>query len=95
MPSACLLVILLLSLIISLISGETEVKFAGQTEFVVNETTTTVIRLVIERIGDPVNVTAIVSVRNVSNLIALIANIYMVCFLKWNFYLGASGFTFS
>ncbi|ETE65236.1 G-protein coupled receptor 98, partial [Ophiophagus hannah] len=61
MPSVCLLVILLLSLIISLISGETEVKFTGQTEFVVNETTTTVIRLVIERIGDPVNVTAIVS----------------------------------
>ncbi|XP_039203978.1 adhesion G-protein coupled receptor V1 isoform X8 [Crotalus tigris] len=62
MPSVCLLVILLLSLIISLISGETEVKFAGQTEFVVNETTTTVIRLIIERIGDPVNVTAIVSI---------------------------------
>ncbi|XP_063151499.1 adhesion G-protein coupled receptor V1 [Candoia aspera] len=62
MPSVYLLVILLLSLIISLISGETEVKFTGQTAFVVNETTTTVIRLIIERIGDPVNVTAIVSI---------------------------------
>ncbi|XP_007438209.1 G-protein coupled receptor 98, partial [Python bivittatus] len=61
MPSVYLLVILLLSLIISLISGEAEVKFTGQTEFVVNETTTTVIRLVIERIGDPINVTAIIS----------------------------------
>lgn len=44
--------------------GETEIRFTGQTEFVVNETSTTVIRLIIERIGEPANVTAIVSVRN-------------------------------
>ncbi|XP_061478182.1 adhesion G-protein coupled receptor V1 isoform X3 [Rhineura floridana] len=62
MPSAYLLVTLLVALSISFTSGETEVKFTGQTEFVVNETTTTVIRLVIERTGEPVNVTAIVSI---------------------------------
>ncbi|XP_062985697.1 adhesion G-protein coupled receptor V1 [Elgaria multicarinata webbii] len=62
MPSAYSLVTLLLALSLSFISGETEVKFTGQTEFVVNETTTTVIRLGIERTGEPVNVTAIVSI---------------------------------
>ncbi|XP_066038594.1 adhesion G-protein coupled receptor V1 [Chamaea fasciata] len=62
MPSASLLVYLLLTLLIHFISGETEVKFSGQTEFVVNETSTTVIRLVIERTGKPANITAIVSI---------------------------------
>ncbi|XP_054843539.1 adhesion G-protein coupled receptor V1 [Eublepharis macularius] len=62
MPSAYSLVTLFLALSISFTSGETEVKFIGQTEFVVNETSTTVIRLVIERTGEPVNVTAIVSI---------------------------------
>ncbi|NXF82786.1 GPR98 protein, partial [Sclerurus mexicanus] len=62
MPSASLLVYLLLALLIRFASGETEVKFSGQTEFVVNETSTTVIRLVIERTGKPANVTAIVSI---------------------------------
>ncbi|XP_019373727.1 PREDICTED: G-protein coupled receptor 98 [Gavialis gangeticus] len=62
MPSASLLVNLLLASLISFTSGETEVRFGGQTEFVVNETSTTVIRLVIERTGEPANVTAIVSV---------------------------------
>ncbi|XP_077203699.1 adhesion G-protein coupled receptor V1 isoform X3 [Paroedura picta] len=62
MPSAYSLVTLFLALSISFISGETEVKFIGQTEFVVNETSTTVIRLVIERTGEPVNITVIVSV---------------------------------
>ncbi|XP_008578647.1 PREDICTED: G-protein coupled receptor 98, partial [Galeopterus variegatus] len=61
MPSASLLVNLLSALFIPLVFGETEIRFAGQTEFVVNETSTTVIRLVIERIGEPTNVTAIVS----------------------------------
>ncbi|XP_045053798.2 adhesion G-protein coupled receptor V1 [Desmodus rotundus] len=61
MPSASLLVNLLSALFIPFVSGETEIRFAGQTEFVVNETSTTVIRLVIERIGEPANVTAIVS----------------------------------
>lgn len=64
MHSDSLLVYLLLALLIHFTSGETEVKFSGQTEFVVNETSTTVIRLVIERTGKPANVTAIVSVRN-------------------------------
>ncbi|KAJ6669788.1 hypothetical protein lerEdw1_000337 [Lerista edwardsae] len=62
MPSVYSLVKLLLALSIGFTFGETEVKFSGQTEFVVNETTTTVIRLVIERTGEPVNVTAIVSI---------------------------------
>ncbi|XP_058430567.1 adhesion G-protein coupled receptor V1 isoform X1 [Marmota monax] len=61
MPSASSLVNLLSALFISFVFGETEIRFAGQTEFVVNETSTTVIRLVIERIGEPENVTAIVS----------------------------------
>ncbi|XP_051498511.1 adhesion G-protein coupled receptor V1 [Apus apus] len=62
MPSSSLLVYLLSVLLIHCTSGETEVKFSGQTEFVVNETSTTVIRLVIERTGKPANVTAIVSI---------------------------------
>nr|KAF6366454.1 hypothetical protein mPipKuh1_009869 [Pipistrellus kuhlii] len=61
MPSASLFVNLLSALFIPFVFGETEIRFAGQTEFVVNETSTTVIRLVIERIGEPANVTAIVS----------------------------------
>lgn len=64
MPSTALFVNLLSALCIPFVFGETEIRFAGQTEFVVNETSTTVIRLVIERIGEPANVTAIVSVRN-------------------------------
>lgn len=64
MPSALLLVNLLSALFIPFVYGETEIRFAGQTKFVVNETSTTVVRLVIERIGEPANVTAIVSVRN-------------------------------
>ncbi|XP_071587409.1 adhesion G-protein coupled receptor V1 isoform X2 [Heliangelus exortis] len=62
MPSASLSVYLLLASLIHFMSGETEVKFSGQTEFIVNETSTTVIRLVIERTGKPANVTAIVSI---------------------------------
>ncbi|NXU16592.1 GPR98 protein, partial [Pardalotus punctatus] len=62
MPSASFLAYLLLALLIHFTSGETEVKFSGQTEFVVNETSTTVIRLVIERTGKPANITAIVSI---------------------------------
>ncbi|OXB72852.1 UNVERIFIED_CONTAM: hypothetical protein H355_000852 [Colinus virginianus] len=62
MHSDSLVVYLLLALLIHFIFGETEVKFGGQTEFVVNETSTTVIRLVIERTGKPANVTAVVSI---------------------------------
>lgn len=69
MPSASLLVNLLSALFIPFVFGETEIRFARQTEFVVNETSTTVIRLVVERIGDPANVTAIVSVRDDSSSI--------------------------
>lgn len=37
-------------------------RFLGQTHFVVNESSTAVVRLVVERVGDPVNVTALVLV---------------------------------
>lgn len=57
------LLVSLPALLISFVSGEAEIRFSGQTEFFVNETSTTVIRLVIERLGEPANVTAIVSVR--------------------------------
>ncbi|KAF3821827.1 hypothetical protein GH733_009869, partial [Mirounga leonina] len=67
MPSASLLVNLLSALFITFVFGGTEIRFAGQTKFVVNETSTTVIRLVIERIGEPANVTAIVSVEGGPN----------------------------
>uniref|UniRef100_G1KP04 Adhesion G-protein coupled receptor V1 n=1 Tax=Anolis carolinensis TaxID=28377 RepID=G1KP04_ANOCA len=63
MPSVCLVATLLLASSITFVSGEAEVKFTGQTEFVVNETSTTVIRLVIERTGEPVNITAIVAIQ--------------------------------
>ncbi|CAO2593096.1 Adhesion G-protein coupled receptor V1, partial [Lemmus lemmus] len=55
------LLVSLSALVISFVSGEAEIRFSGQTEFFVNETSTTVIRLVIERLGEPANVTAIVS----------------------------------
>ncbi|KAH0505721.1 G-protein coupled receptor 98 [Microtus ochrogaster] len=55
------LLVSLPALLISFVSGEAEIRFSGQTEFFVNETSTTVIRLVIERLGEPANVTAIVS----------------------------------
>uniref|UniRef100_A0A672JI01 Adhesion G-protein coupled receptor V1 n=1 Tax=Salarias fasciatus TaxID=181472 RepID=A0A672JI01_SALFA len=40
-------------------------RFLGQTDFVVNESSTAVVRLVIERVGDPVNVTALVLLEGV------------------------------
>ncbi|KAM9330953.1 adhesion G-protein coupled receptor V1 [Gastrophryne carolinensis] len=60
MPSVRSVVLIFYTLLVIAISGETEVQFAGQTDFFVNETATTVIRLVIERTGVPVNITAIV-----------------------------------
>ncbi|XP_075693474.1 adhesion G-protein coupled receptor V1 [Rhinoderma darwinii] len=60
MPSVPSTAFIFLALLVTAISGETQVQFAGQTEFFVNETATTVIRLVIERTGAPVNITAIV-----------------------------------
>ncbi|XP_053180894.1 adhesion G-protein coupled receptor V1 [Scomber japonicus] len=41
-------------------SESATLQFLGQTDFVVNESSTAVIRLVVERVGDPVNVTALV-----------------------------------
>ncbi|OCU02316.1 adhesion G-protein coupled receptor V1 [Xenopus laevis] len=60
MPSVSILAIFELGFFIAAISAETQVQFAGQTVFFVNETSTTVIRLVIERTGVPANITAIV-----------------------------------
>ncbi|XP_078413685.1 adhesion G-protein coupled receptor V1 [Cetorhinus maximus] len=59
MPAVFWAAELVLGLCVTLAFGNTEVKFAGQTEFVVNETSTSVIRLVIERSGTPANVTAL------------------------------------
>ncbi|XP_075324846.1 adhesion G-protein coupled receptor V1 [Odontesthes bonariensis] len=58
-------VLLLTGLILALsIPGITSksatLRFLGQTDFVVNESSTAVVRLVVERVGDPVNVTALV-----------------------------------
>lgn len=60
-------VFLLAGLILALsIPGTTSesatLRFLGQTDFVVNESNTAVIRLVVERVGDPVNVTALILV---------------------------------
>lgn len=41
-----------------------ELKFVNQTHFRVNETSQTIVRLIVERVGDPVNVTALVLVRS-------------------------------
>ena len=38
-------------------------RFRGQTQFVFNESSDAVVRLVVERVGDPVNVTVLVLVR--------------------------------
>lgn len=56
---------LILALSISATASESAtLRFLGQTDFFVNESSTTVVRLVVERVGDPVNVTALVLVRN-------------------------------
>ncbi|KAE8635798.1 hypothetical protein XENTR_v10002742 [Xenopus tropicalis] len=60
MPSVSIFAIFELGFFITVISAETQVQFTGQTVFFVNETSTTVIRLVIQRIGVPANITAIV-----------------------------------
>ncbi|XP_037338537.2 adhesion G-protein coupled receptor V1 [Pungitius pungitius] len=64
-------VFLLAGLILALsIPGTTSesatLRFLGQTDFVVNESNTAVIRLVVERVGDPVNVTALVLLEGVN-----------------------------
>uniref|UniRef100_A0A3Q3J0J5 Adhesion G-protein coupled receptor V1 n=1 Tax=Monopterus albus TaxID=43700 RepID=A0A3Q3J0J5_MONAL len=65
-----MLPVLLAGLILALsIPGTTSLsatlRFLGQTDFVVNESSTAVIRLVVERVGDPVNVTALVLLEGV------------------------------
>ncbi|XP_029685938.1 LOW QUALITY PROTEIN: adhesion G-protein coupled receptor V1 [Takifugu rubripes] len=57
---------LILALCTSRTACETAtLRFLGQTNFVVNESSTTVVRLVVERVGDPVNVTALVLLEGV------------------------------
>ncbi|XP_061528205.1 adhesion G-protein coupled receptor V1 isoform X2 [Phycodurus eques] len=46
-------------------SESAALRFLGQTDFVVNESSTAVVRLVVERVGDPVNVTALVLLEGV------------------------------
>ncbi|XP_061753493.1 adhesion G-protein coupled receptor V1 [Nerophis ophidion] len=46
-------------------SESATLRFSGQTDFVVNESSTAVVRLVVERVGDPVNVTALVLLEGV------------------------------
>lgn len=45
------------------VSESAELRFLGQTQFVVSESSGAVVRLVVERVGDPINVTALVLVR--------------------------------
>ncbi|XP_048383057.2 adhesion G-protein coupled receptor V1 isoform X4 [Stegostoma tigrinum] len=59
MPAVFLVAELVLGLCVMVTFGNTEVKFSGQTNFVLNETSISVIRLVIERTGSPANVTAL------------------------------------
>ena len=56
-------------------SESATLQFLGQTDFVVNESSTAVIRLVVERVGDPVNVTALVLVGHQTNLNTIYNNI--------------------
>lgn len=61
--SPVLLAAWLLALCTSGAAGEgATLRFLGQTNFVVNESSAAVVRLVVERVGDPVNVTALVLV---------------------------------
>lgn len=65
MPSVLLLAGLILALSIPGATSESAVlRFLGQTDFVVNESSRSVVRLVVEREGDPINVTALVLVRH-------------------------------
>ncbi|KAK0155883.1 G-protein coupled receptor 98 [Merluccius polli] len=61
MPPLLLLAGVILALSIPGAASESaELRFLGQTQFVVNESSGAVVRLVVERVGDPVNVTALV-----------------------------------
>lgn len=62
-----------------------ELRFVDQTHFRVNETSQTIVRLVVERVGDPVNVTALVLVR--SDLSGLLACMRIVKYFVVSFVL--------
>ncbi|GAA6109100.1 adhesion G-protein coupled receptor V1 isoform X1 [Tachysurus ichikawai] len=61
MPGVLALAGLFLVLLIpSARSESAELRFQGQTEFMVNESISAIVRLVVERVGDPINVTALI-----------------------------------
>ncbi|KAJ8414918.1 hypothetical protein AAFF_G00024410 [Aldrovandia affinis] len=60
MPTVLTLAGLFLVVFVPSARGNAELRFLGQTHFVVDESSRTVVRLVVERTGDPVNVTALV-----------------------------------
>ncbi|KAM9393782.1 adhesion G-protein coupled receptor V1 [Pholidichthys leucotaenia] len=61
MLAALLLAGLILALSVPGTASESAtLRFLGETDFVVNESSTAVVRLVIEKVGDPINVTALV-----------------------------------
>ncbi|KAI2664431.1 Adhesion G-protein coupled receptor V1 [Labeo rohita] len=61
MPAVLALAGLVLMLLTPSVRSESaELRFQGQTQFVVNESSRAIVRLVVERVGDPVNVTALV-----------------------------------
>ncbi|KAG2466797.1 GPR98 protein, partial [Polypterus senegalus] len=60
MPPVFLLSELLFALSITLVTGDTELMFFGETKFVVEESSTSVVRLIIIRTGDPVAINALV-----------------------------------
>lgn len=85
--SGMLSVFLLAGLILALsIPGTTSLsatlRFLGQTDFVVNESSDAVVRLVVERVGDPVSVTALILVGSLSELIHLWNHLFYFQFAK-------------
>lgn len=77
MLPALLLAGLILALSIPGTSCESAtLRFLGQTDFIVNETSTSVVRLVVEKLGDPINVTALV----------LVGLVYHLCFIVVTFF---------
>ncbi len=63
MPAVLALAGLVLMVLTTSVRSESAVlRFQGQTQFVVNESSRAIVRLVVERVGDPVNVTALVLV---------------------------------
>lgn len=67
MPAVLVLTGLVLMLLTTSVRSESaQLRFQGQTQFVVNESSRAIVRLVVERVGDPVNVTALVLVGVIS-----------------------------